>query len=161
MKKKNYLLIFILFLLVFAIFSTRIQFHDVNEYITIAKALAGINNLNVFTGHSSFYPLIISLFLRIWPNIIMIKIVNTMWLFLIGAILLLWLKSKKTFIIFAFSPLVWYMSIQTTPVLPASLFLLLAFIFFKKQNIKYNNLYSGLCLGLSFAFYTPMILVSL
>jgi hypothetical protein len=162
MKKKNFifLLILAILLILFALFSTRTQFHDVNEYITISKHLAGINNLNVFTGHSSLYPAFISVFLKIWPSMVMIKFINILWIFLIATILLVWLKSKKAFFLFAFSPLTWYMCIQTTPVLPASLFLLLAFIFFKKQKIKYNSFYSGIFLGLSFAVYTPMLIVS-
>jgi hypothetical protein len=162
MKKKDFilLLIFAVLLILFAVLSTRTQFHDVNEYITISKHLAGINNINVFTGHSSLYPAISSIFLKIHPSVIMLKIINTLWIFLIGLVLLLWLKNRKAFILFAFSPLTWYMSIQTTPVLPASFFLLLAFIFFKKQKIKYNYFYSGIFLGLSFGVYTPMIIVS-
>ncbi|MDD5192065.1 MAG: hypothetical protein PHH54_05695 [Candidatus Nanoarchaeia archaeon] len=159
-KELFYIGAFTFFLIFFAIFSTKIQFHDVNEYITVSKALAGINNINVFTGHSSVYPAIISLFLRIWPSFIMLRLVNVLWLLLSGLILFFWLKNKKAFIIYAFSPIVWHISIQTTPVLPASFFFLLAFIFFKKDSIKYNYFYSGFFLGLSFAIYTPMLLVA-
>jgi len=160
MEKNNYwmLLVFALVLIIFALFSTKVGFHDSAEYISIAKNFAGIKNIDLFTGHSLFYPFIISLFLKIWPSLIMIKLVNVLWLFLIGIVLLAWLKNKKAFIIFAFSPLIWHVSIQTTPILPAAFFFLLAYIFLKKENLKYNLFYSGLCLGLSFAFHTAIIL---
>ncbi|MEA3329283.1 MAG: hypothetical protein U9Q06_00885 [Nanoarchaeota archaeon] len=162
MKYKNYylILIFGLFLILFATLSSKVGFHDSYEYITMAKNLAGIKNLNVFSTHSMFYPAVISLFLKIWPTLTMIKLVNTFWLFAIGLVFLFWLKNKQAFLIFAFSPLTWFMSIQTTPVLPASFFLLLAYIFLKKDCIKYNKLYSGFFLGVCSAVYTPMILVS-
>src|SRR3989344_3933427 len=154
------MLVFALVLILFAVFSTKTTFHDSAEFITIAKYFAGINNVDLFSAHSLVYPVIISLFLKIWPSEIMFRLVNVMWVFLIGMILFFWLNNKKVFLLFAFSPLVWQTSIQTTPVLPATFFFLLSFIFFKKDEIKYNLVYSGLFLGFTFAIYTPMILVA-
>ena len=154
MKNKYLIGLFAFALLLFAYFSRIVIFHDTYEYITIAKNMAGINNINVYLTHSIFYPFITSLFLRIWPSFTMIKILNVFWVFLIALTILIWLKNKKAFFIFAFSPIVWYTGIQTTPILPASFFFLLAYIFIKKDY----KFYSGLALGLSFAFYTPMIL---
>ena len=153
------LLIFATILILFAIFSTKTAFHDTGEYITNAKYFAGTHNLDIFVTHSLLYPLIISFFLKEWPSLITIKIINVFWLFLIGAVLLLWLNNKKAFIIFAFSPLVWVISIQTTPILPASFFFLVSFIFYKKPY-KYNLILSGIFQGLAFAVYSPMILFS-
>jgi len=155
MKNKYLISIFALILLAFALLSKIIIFHDTYEYITIAKNLTGINNINVYLTHSIFYPFVLSFFLRIWSSLTMVKIINLSWIFLIGIVLLFWLKNKKAFLIFAFAPIVWYTGIQTTPILPASLFFLLAYIFIKKDY----KFYSGLFLGLSFAFYTPMILI--
>ncbi|MFA5020211.1 MAG: hypothetical protein WC533_03870 [Candidatus Pacearchaeota archaeon] len=161
MKKTTYVLIgFALVLIGFAIFSTKLGFHDSYEYITVSKILAGVDNLDVFTTHSLVYPFIISLFLKIWPSLTMIKLVNVFWVFLIGIVLLIFLKNKFAFLIFAISPLTWYASIQTTPALPASFCLLLAYLFIKNQKIKHSYIYSGLFLGLSVAFYTPMMLFS-
>ena len=161
MNKNHIFLIFLAFLLVFSVFSSRVVFHDVPEYITVAKAMSGVGNLNVFSAHSVIYSFIISLFLRIIPSLITIKLINILWLALIGGVLLYWLKNKWAFLIFAFSPLTWYVGIQTSPILPASFFLLLSYVFFKREDIKFNRAYSGLFLGLTFAIYTPMILVSL
>ena len=156
--KKKYLGLFAIGLILFAIFTTKIGFHDCYEYITIAKYFGGISNINLFSTHSILYPLIIGLFLKIVPTILTIKLINVLWVFLIGIVLLCWLNKKWAFILFATSPLTWFLSVQTTPVLPASFFFLLSFILFEKE-IKYSKIYSALCLGLSIAFYTPMILI--
>ncbi len=161
MKKKDYLLIllFALLLILFAVFSKIVGFHDSFEYINVAKNLAGIKNVPIFSTHPIIYPLITSLFLKIWPSLTMIKIINVLWVFLIGLVLFLVCKDRKAFILFAFSPLVWYTSIQTTPVLPAALFFLLAYFFYNNEY-KYSKVMSGFCLGLGVAFYTPMLLVA-
>ncbi len=161
--KKEYvlLLIFAVVLVLFAVFSTMVGFHDSNEYIAIAKNFAGIKNMDLFTTHSLLYPFVISPFLKVWPSLTTIKLINCIWVFLIGLLLLLWLKDRRAFIIFAFSPLVWYVSIQTTPVLPAAFFFLLAYLFFKKEDIKYNFLYSGFFLGMACAFYDVLIFVGI
>jgi len=161
MKRKDYLIIavFALALILFAIFSSKISFHDSGEYITIAKNLAGIDNVQIFSAHSLLYPAFMALFLKIWPSLVMVKLVNCLWIFLIGLVLL-WKKNKTAFILFALSPLTWFVSIQTTPVLPAAFFMLLAYLFLKEDKIKSNLAYSGLFLGLSAAVYDPMFLVA-
>jgi len=158
-KEVKWLAIFILVLALFSIFSTRLGFHDDYEYINIAKNFVGIDNIDLFSGHSLLYPFIISMFLEIWPSVTMMKFVNSLWLVLMGAVLLFWLKNKVAFILFAFSPIVWFMSVQTTPVLPSAFFLLLTIAFFYKEKLRGNLIYSGFCLGFSCALYTPMILV--
>ena len=159
-KNKKWLFWFGGALLIFAFFSTKVSFHDTAEYITIAKHFAGIKNIDLFTAHSLLYPSVISFFLLGWKSLIMIKLVNVLWLFLMGATLLLWTKNEKAFLLFIFSPLVWYISIQTTPILPASFFFLLAFLFFNSPDIKQGKIYSGIAFGISCAFYTPLILVA-
>ena len=161
MKKKDYLLllVFALVLILFAVFSKIVGFHDSFEYINVAKNLAGIKNVPIFSTHPIFYPLITSIFLKLWPSLTTIKIINVLWVFLIGLVLFLVSKDRKAFILFAFSPLVWYTGIQTTPVLPAALIFLLAYFFYNNEY-KYSKIISGLCLGLGVAFYTPMLLVA-
>ena len=159
-SKKFNLLFFGLALILFSIFSTKISFHDTHEYITISKFFAGIQNIDLFTSHSLLYPLITSFFLKIWPTFSMLKLANVFWIFLIGALLLYGFKNKSAFILFAFSPLTWFISIQSTPVLPASFFFLVSFYFFIRKKIKHNLPLSGIFLGLSISFYTPMIIVA-
>jgi hypothetical protein len=70
------------------------------------------------------------------------------------------MKNKKAFFIFAFSPLIWYVSIQTTPILPASFFIFMAYLLLKKEDIKYNLFYSGAFLGLACAIYDSVIMIA-
>ncbi len=159
-KKQIYWIILLAIALIFfAMFSTKIGFHDSFEYVNMAKSISGVQNINIFVGHSLVYPLIISPFLKIFPSLFVIKLINTLWIFLIALTLLLWLKNEKAFILFAFSPLTWYVSIQTTPILPASFFFLLSFLFFYKNDLKHNKIYSGVLLGFCCAIYTPMIVI--
>lgn len=158
MKKDYlYLIIFAVALILFSFFSVKTSFHDSHEFIVIAKYFSGINNIDLFVGHSIVYPWLMSFILKIWPSFFTINIINALWVFLIGIVLIL--INKKAFTIFAFSPLTWYSSIQTSPVLPSSFFFLLSFIFFKKKELKYNLLLSGVFLGISIAFYTPLLLI--
>ncbi len=155
------LVLFSALLLTFVFFSTRIAFHDAREYITVAKELAGIQNVNVHSGHSFVYPLYISGFVKLVPNMQVIKFSNALWLIATAALLLFSTKSSKPFLLFAASPLVWWLSPQITPVLPAAFFFTLAYLAIKNfengLKIKWLAL-AGLSLGASFAFYEPMIL---
>ena len=152
--KKSWIFIFAIALILFSVFSTKISFHDSHEFISIAKYFAGVENIDLFIGHSILYPFIMSFFIKFWPSFTMIKLINSLWIFLIGLSLLFHFKNKKAFILFAFSPLTWFISIQTTPVLPASFFFLLSYLFFLKKHKKHNILFSGLFLGISIAFTT-------
>lgn len=159
-KKHLYWIIFAICLIIFAALSSRIFFHDSTEYITLAKNFAGVHNVDLFSTHSLLYPLIISPFLKIWPSLTMLRLVNCMWVFLIGLVIFFLFNDKRAFLIFAFSPLTWFISIQTTPILPASFFFLLAYFFLKRENLKYNIFYSGFFLGLSYAVYDPILFVA-
>src|SRR3989344_7420900 len=98
-------LIFLIIIILFAIFSTKLLFHDSFQYITVAKEYAGISNSNVYTGHSTLYPFILAQFLKVFPSFIIIKIVNVIWLILITLLIYLFTKSKKTLLLWVFSPL--------------------------------------------------------
>jgi hypothetical protein len=158
-KKKFLFLAFCVVLISFSFLATKVHFHDVYEYITIGKVLGGVDNLNIYVTHSILYSSIISIFLKVLPSMLTIKFVNLLCLILISFILYSYSKDKKAFIIFIFSPIVWYLSIQITPIILASLFLLLAYIFIEKGDKK-SFIISGICLGLSIAAYTPMLVIS-
>ncbi len=155
------LILFSALLLTFVLFSAQITFHDTREYITVAKELAGIHNVNVHSGHSFVYTLYLSFFIKLVPSMQAIKVANALWLVAIAALLLIGAKSFKPFLLFAASPLVWWLSPQITPVLPAAFFITLAYLSIKtfesRAKTKWLAL-AGLSLGLSFAFYEPMIL---
>jgi hypothetical protein len=159
-KKPLYLAVFSVLIVIFAVLSKKIGFHDVGEYITFAKALAGINNVDLFVGHPMLYPWFISFFLKISQSFTAIRVANVIWVILISITLYYLFNDKKAFLLFALSPLTWFAGTQTTPILPAAFLFTLSFYFFKKSKIKYNQLISGFILGLSCAVYTPMIIAA-
>ncbi len=159
MNKGNALLLIgmVLGLVFYAIFSSMVGFHDSVEYVTVAKELAGYGKADVYYTHPLVFPYFLSLFLAIVPGLLVLKLANAIWLVL-DAILLL--RNDRAFLLFVFSPLVWIMGIQISPLLPVSFFMLLSYIALQKQGKKYFII-SGLSLGLASAIYTPVILVSL
>lgn len=159
------LIILIAGFLSFVLFSTRISFHDTHEYITVSKELAGIHNVRVHSGHSYVYPFFISIFLKIFPSMQTIKFINFFWLFLTGLLLYLHSKNKKMLLLWGFSPVAWYMSIQVSPILPTAFFFTLGYILFKiweRQKTTRHLIFSALSLGLCLSIYEPsLILVGL
>ena len=151
-------------LLAFSLSVTRITFHDTHEYITVAKEIAGIHNVNVHSGHSFVYPVYLSVFVKLFPSMQAIKFANVLWLIALAGLLAFGVKSAKPFLLFATSPLVWWLSPQITPVLPAAFFFTLAYLAVKRfeqgqQRIGWLAV-CGLSLGLSFAVYDlPMLLL--
>lgn len=159
MKKKWFIFIFCVFLIVFSLLCQKIGFHDTYEYITVAKSLSGINNLNFYVTHSIFFPFIVSIFLKIVPSLITIKLVNLFGIIFLGIIFLYRLKNKKAFLLFAFSPLVWFISVQITPIIFSSVFLFLAYLSINEKSV-YQKYLAGFYLGLAIAFYTPCIILA-
>ena len=157
------LLVFSALVVAFALLSNRVGFHDTFEYITVAKELAGIHNVNVHSGHSLVYPAYLSVFLRAAPTMGAIKFVNVLWLIGIAALILLGTRNPiKPFLLFASSPMVWWLSPQVTPVLPAAFLFTLAYLAFKtyeaSKKLRWIIL-TNAALGLSLALYEPMILL--
>jgi len=152
-----FLLFFLIALLGIAFFAKQIGIHDTGEYIVQAKNLAGIGNVEPYTFHSIIYPLFLSAFLRIFPALLTIKIINILWLCLIGLTLFIYTKNTKALLLWIVSPLVWFISIETTPMLPLSFFFLLAYIFMKEfeEKKKFSLLLcSGFFLGITLALWT-------
>ena len=157
MKQKTKLLwlllaTFVIFAILFCSFTKRVDFHDSPQYINTAKEFAGLSIAPVYTGHASTYPFFISLFLKFFPFYLTVKLVNISWLILIGLVLYLITKDIKSFILWMFSPLVWYVSIIITPIVVVSFSLILAYFFLLKWEKNHKKIYfvlSGLSLGLS------------
>ncbi len=143
---------------------TRVAFHDTHEYITVAKELAGIHNVNVHSGHPFIYPAYLSLFVKLVPAMWAIKFANVLWLIGIAALLLLASRNPKAFLIFVFSPLVWWLSPQVTPVLPAAFFFTLAYLSMKTAEHTSKLRWLAICgaaLGLATSLYLPVVLPAL
>ncbi len=142
-------------------FPVPVAFHDTHEYITVAKELAGIHNVNVHSGHPFIYPAYLSLFVKLVPVMWVIKFANVLWLVGIAALLLLASRNLKAFLIFAFSPLVWWLSPQVTPVLPAAFLFTLAYLSLKTFESKNELKWLAICgaaFGLATSMYLPVVL---
>ncbi|MDP3918484.1 MAG: hypothetical protein Q8Q35_01085 [Nanoarchaeota archaeon] len=167
MEKKNsdwiLLSIFFILLLVLVIFSKKILFHDTVEYYNLIKDFAGFSIIKAHSTHSMVYSYLLAPFVKIFPSIITMKILNVVWLFFI-ALLLRNNGYKKAYILYIFSPMVWISAPQLTPVLPSAFFTLLAYLQFKKYEktkAKKHFFLTSLSLGIGLALYTPMTIVAL
>jgi len=165
-SKKIYVLLFLAYILVlimFVTFSYKLIFHDTWEYISLAKTFAGFDNSSAFSVHSLVYPFFISFFVKIFPSILTMKLVNISWLILIGLLLYIFDFKKYAFVIWIFSPITWVSSVVISPFLPAAFFFLVAYLSIQKWLENKKNSYfiiSALALGLSAAFSdVSMILV--
>jgi hypothetical protein len=157
-------LIFLTVMTAYAFLTKLTGIHDAGEYITIAKEMAGRGNVEVFSAHPVIYPAFLSLFLRIFPSLIAIKIANLIIFAIIGFLLFKLLENKKAFLLWAFSPVVWFLSIEVSPVILVSLFVLLGYYFFDKweKSEKWKFLLaSGFCWGMTFSVWTASILLVL
>lgn len=164
--KKGYLvlvfLLFVIALLLYLSFSTQIVFHDTPEYYSVTKDLAGYGNVGVYSTHSFVYSFFVAPFVRIFPSFLTIKLVNMFWLLLDTLLVFLFFKDKRVFLLWVFSPLVWLVSVQYSPILPASFFTLLmylAFIKWESTKKSYFFVISALSGGMTFALYEPSIIL--
>ena len=73
-------------------------------------------------------------------------------------------KNKKTLLLILTSPIVWFMAPWISPIQLSSLLFLWGYYFIKKYDEKgkiKNLFYSALFLGLSWAFWDPIIYFSI
>ena len=76
-KPITYILIFSLVILVYNLLSYKTaSFTDAAEYIGVAKAIAGMTNTNVYVLHTITYPVFLSFFLKLFPWLLTLKLVN-------------------------------------------------------------------------------------
>ncbi|MEK6974425.1 MAG: hypothetical protein AABW41_04290, partial [Nanoarchaeota archaeon] len=170
MKKKSILaVLFVLFLylvvlVLFTYFSRTISFHDTYEYVTLTKEFAGINNINVYTTHSLIFPFFAGQILKLFPNIFVLKLLGSIWLFFTALLIYFYSKNKKALLLFVFSPITWFISIQYTPIIPSAFFILLAYVLFKKyeqNDSKISFLFSGISSGIAISIYYPSLSIIL
>jgi len=150
-------ILFIIILLIYCIFSTKFCFTDICEYVNLSKDFAGFNKTNIYLIHSVSYGLFLSLFLRIFPYLLTLKIISSLFLILDAYLLYKLTNNKKVLWLWIFSPLVYYMSIVISPILASSSCLLLSYYFLKRyenENKKVYFVISALSLGLVGIFRT-------
>ncbi|MEM4245077.1 MAG: hypothetical protein QXR60_02650 [Candidatus Nanoarchaeia archaeon] len=165
---KNYIvfafLFFVIGLTLYVSLSTKIIFHDTPEYFEVTKDLAGYGNVGVYSTHSFVYTYFISFFVKIFPSILIIKLINMFWLILDAFLLSIFFNDKRVFLLFIFSPMVWIVSIQYSPILPCSFFILLMYTTFMRWESTGNKSYffvSALSGGLTLALYEPSLIILL
>ncbi len=148
-------LIYLVFLVLFAVFAQKFIFHDTWEYILLAKKFAGYLDSTAFTVHSLLYPFLISFFLKVFPSMLTIKLVNTAWIALIAGLLYVSFSKKTAFLLWIFSPIAWMFTVIASPIVPATFFLLAAYLTFVRWRKTTKRVWfalSGLSLGLCAAF---------
>ncbi|MFH1331912.1 MAG: hypothetical protein ABIH63_01365 [archaeon] len=163
---RRYLLVFLLFFIVglflMAFFSTEIIFHDTPEYIEVTKGLAGYTTKGIYTTHSFVYSFFVAQFVKLFPSFLTIKVLNLSWLVLTSLLLYFFFRDKRAFLLWVFSPLVWTLSIQYSPVLPASFFVFLMYVMFVRWESTNKRSYfvvSALSGGLAFSLYEPVLII--
>lgn len=142
-------------LILFDIFTTKIGFTDAAEYINVAKDLAGLNKSNVYIFHAVSYSLFLAQFLKLFPYLLTLKIINSLWLVLIGFLLYKVSKNKDALLLWVFSPVVYIEGIGVNSVLPSAFFFLLAYYSYKlyMQDNKLRYLiFIGIYLGVETIF---------
>lgn len=165
MKNKKYFLalcLFIIVLLSYSFFTTKIGFTDSAEYINLAKEIRRISNTNVFVMHDMLYSLYLSFFLLLSKTAFILKLANVFWLIAL-AILFYFLENKKAFILLITSPIIHLVSIHISPLIAVVFFIYLAYFFFREYEKTANKLYlifSGLSFGVLICLRTELIFIT-
>lgn len=157
------LIIFALFLVMFNIYATRIDFKDFTQYLNVAKEFAGIATSKVRSTPGYAYGFILGQILKLSPALLTAKLFNALWLFLDGVLLYLITKRWSSLLLWMFSPIVWYMASWISPLMPVSFLLLFAFYnikLYEKENKKTNLMLSALSLGLASTLWWAAVYIS-
>ncbi len=157
------ILVFALALLVFNIYTTKIMFTDVAQYLNVAKEFANIAVSKVRNTPGYAYGFILGKVLEFSPNPLTAKLFNALWLVLDGILLYLITKRASSLLFWIFSPIVWYMGSWISPLMPVSFLFLFAYYNikrFEKTNKKRYLALSGLSLGLSAVLWWAAVYIS-
>ncbi len=158
------LCLFTLFLLIFNIFSIKIILTDTPQYIGVAKEFAGISLSKVRATSSFVYGFFLGQFLKIAPFLLTIKIINMLFLVFDAILIYFITKRKESFLLWIFSPIVWYMASYISPILPISFLFLLAYYTLKKyegENKSIHFIISSLSLGIACSLWSASIYLTI
>lgn len=156
-------LVFAIALLVFNIYTTKVMFTDVAQYLNVAKEFANIAVSKVRNTPGYAYGFILGKVLEFSPNLLTAKLFNASWLILDGILLYLITRKPASLLFWIFSPLVWYMGSWISPLIPVSFLFLFAYYNikkFEKTNKKRYLALSGLALGLSATLWWAAVYLS-
>ena len=167
MKRKAFIISIIIFSLIIILLNLilkKVLFTDVGDYLAVAKYFSNNIVSYIRSTHSWVYGIFLAQFLKIWPSLFFIKVVNSSFLVFTALLLYNITKNRNALLLWALSPVVWFMIPQISPILPSAFLLLLSYKFFKdyesKQRYKYL-IYSALPLGLSSILWDTMIPISI
>lgn len=161
-KKNIAIIVFVIFLLALIALLTKYSGSvDVGDYADAAKFFAGEYQAKLRTSHSVLYGWVHAPFVKLTDSFLFFKITSILWLsLLIISIYYISNKNKKTLLLTVACPIVWYMAPWINSIQLCSLLFLWGYYFIEKydKNRKCKNLfYSGLLIGLAWAFWDPII----
>lgn len=165
-KMEKYKKIFFALLVSLVILSFLTRYYgsiDSDEYLGVAKFFAKEYNAKIRVSHSIAYGLIHAPLIKIFPDILIMKLTSLIWLILIiFSLYYISNKNKKTIFLFILSPIIWYIAPWINPIQLASLLFLWAFFFINKyeknEKIKYL-FYSGIFIGFSWIFWNTVLFI--
>lgn len=151
----------VLLMLILSLSTRFIGITDIGDYTNTAKFLAGESVSKIRSSHSLLYSMMFAPFVKLTNDYLVIKLATILWLFLlILSVYYLSNKNRKTLLLLATAPAVWYMVPWISPVPLAALLFLWTYHFIKKYDaenkLKYL-LYSGLLMGLACAVWDPAL----
>lgn len=164
--KRNWKILLIFFVLIIITLSTRYYGStDIGDYADVAKYFSGDYAAKIRSSHSYLYGFIFSPLVSLFKNFIAFKILSLALLFsIIYSIYLATGKNKKALWLMSLSPVVWYMAPWINSIQLSSLLFFWAYILIKKyektEKLKFM-FFSGILLGLSWAFWDAMLFFSI
>lgn len=142
---------FFIGVVLFNVFSTKVMFTDVAQYLGVAKEFSGDSITKVRNTPGFLYGWVLGQIFKINYSLLFAKLFNVIWLFFDGVLLYFITRDKKALLLWVSAPIVWLVSSWINPILPVSFLLLSAYYLFKKYEEKKKISYfvgSALLLGL-------------
>lgn len=161
-RKKNSFLIIISALLIILTFATSYYGHiDTGDYADTGKYFTGEYSAKIRSSHSYLLGFVHSPLINLTQSFISFKITSLIFLFLIiYSIYIITNRNRKALWLSILSPIVWYMAPWINPIQISSFLFLWAYYFmvkYDKEDEKINILYSGILVGLGWAFWDTIL----
>jgi len=134
---------------------------DLYDYANVAKFFAGEYNAKIRTSHSMLYGFVHAPLIFLFHSFFIMKLTSLLFLILIIiSVYFISNKDKRTLLLLMASPIIWYMGPWINSIQLASLLFLWGFFFFSKFNKDGKSIhliYSGILIGLSWAFWNSIM----
>ena len=159
----RYFIAFSIFIILVSLFSNTYGSTDTGDYLGVAKGFTGSFITKMRSTHSWVYGLLLAQPLKVFYSPITAKLFNVMWLILIALLLYAVTNSKKVFLIYTSSPIVWFSAPWVSPIMLGSLLLLASYIFIKKfeeSRKSFHLIISGIFLGMATVIWDTALFLS-